>query len=58
MLRFVFGEIGGKNLVEMSWDEWFKPFDKRQLVFLYQDRKSDGSQSNFFRLDSPEREDA
>ncbi len=58
MLCFVFGEIGGKNLVEMSWDEWFKPFDKRQLVFLYQDRKSDGSQSNFFRLDSPEREDA
>ncbi len=58
VLRFVFGEIGGKNLVEMSWDEWFKPFDKRQLVFLYQDRKSDGSQSNFFRLDSPEREDA
>jgi len=58
VLRLVSCEIGGKNLTEITWDEWFKPFDERQLVFIYQDRESDGSQSNFFRLDSPEREDA
>ncbi|MDP9309444.1 MAG: hypothetical protein M3R24_00860 [Chloroflexota bacterium] len=35
-----------------------QPFDERQLVLLYQERKSDGSQRNFFRLDNPKREDA
>ncbi len=58
VLRFDFPGRGGQSLEEISWDDWFKPFDERQLVFLYQERKSDGSQSNFFRLDNPEREDA
>ncbi|MDP9311529.1 MAG: hypothetical protein M3R24_11715 [Chloroflexota bacterium] len=58
VLRFNFPGYGGQSLQEISWDEWFQPFDERQLVFLYQERKSDGSQSTFFRLDNPEREDA
>ncbi|HSH81631.1 MAG TPA: hypothetical protein VLA19_24135 [Herpetosiphonaceae bacterium] len=58
VLRFNFPGHGGRSLEEISWDDWFKPFDERELVFLYQERKSDGSQSNFFRLDNPEREDA
>jgi hypothetical protein len=58
VLRLVFGGTEGKKLEEIGWDEWFQPFDERQLVFLYQEHKSDGSQSNFFRLDNPEREDA
>ena len=57
VLRFNFPGYGGSSLREISWEEWFRPFDQRQLVFLYQEHKSDGSQSNFFRLDSPERED-
>jgi hypothetical protein len=28
-----------------------------EVVFLFQEHKRDGSESNFFRLDSPEREE-
>jgi hypothetical protein len=58
VLRFDFEGYGGKDLEHISLEEWFKPFDERELVFLFQERKSDGSQSNFFRLDNPDREDA
>lgn len=57
VLRFVFDD-GSDRLEEIPWEEWFRTFDERNLVFVYQDRKADGSQSNFFRLDNPEREDA
>ncbi|MGX5716900.1 Rho termination factor N-terminal domain-containing protein [Arthrobacter sp. MAHUQ-56] len=46
------------NLREVSWEEWFKTFDDRRLNFIYQEQRTDGSQSNFFRLENPEREDA
>lgn len=58
VLRFNFPGFGGEDLLEIEWDEWFEPFDQRQLVFLYQEHKAGGQQSNFFRLDNPEREDA
>lgn len=58
VLRFDFPGYGGKNLQEVSWDDWFKTFDDRNLVFLYQEHLKNGNQSNFFRLDNPEREDA
>jgi hypothetical protein len=44
-------------LESLSWDEWFRPFDERQLVFIFQEHKADGTLSKFFRLDSPDRED-
>ncbi|GGH97355.1 Rho termination factor N-terminal domain-containing protein [Arthrobacter liuii] len=46
------------NLREVNWREWFKTFDQRRLNFIYQEQRSDGTQSNFFRLENPEREDA
>ena len=46
------------NLREVSWEEWFKTFDARGLNFIYQEQRTDGSQSNFFRLENPDREDA
>jgi hypothetical protein len=55
-LRFDFGERSDR-LEELSWDEWLAIFEERQLVFIYQERKRDGNQSNFFRLDNPNRED-
>jgi hypothetical protein len=58
VLRFTFGGNDDDRLQNVSWDEWFKTFDDRKLVFLYQQKKSDGHQSNFFRFDSPFREDA
>lgn len=56
VLRFNFPGYGGQDLQEVSWDDWFKTFDDRQLVFQYQEHKADGHQSNFFHFDSPLRE--
>ncbi|MCI4063837.1 hypothetical protein MRQ36_15090 [Micromonospora sp. R77] len=46
-----------ERLSEISWEEWFRAFDERRLNFIYQEERSDGRQSNFFRLESPDRED-
>ena len=59
VLRFDFGgDSKNDKLRHVSWDEWFDTFDARGLNFIYQEEKSDGSQSNFFRFDNPKREDA
>ncbi|MBP2708250.1 hypothetical protein JOL79_31170 [Microbispora sp. RL4-1S] len=58
VLRFDFPGYGGKDLKHVGWDEWFATFDERHLNFIYQETKSDGTQSNFFRLENPQREDA
>jgi hypothetical protein len=61
VLRIIFAQPGSRadsNLEEISWDDWFRTFDARELVFLFQDPMSDGTQSNFFQLDSPNRENA
>jgi hypothetical protein len=47
----------GRRLEKIDWDEWLRVFEDRDLVFLYQEQRRDGRQSNFFRLDSPDRED-
>jgi hypothetical protein len=57
VLRFDFGG-DSERLQHIEWDEWFRTFDERKLNFIYQEKKSDGSQSNFFQLENPEREDA
>ncbi|MFG2105809.1 SAP domain-containing protein [Micromonospora chersina] len=58
VLRFDFPSNGREQrLREISWEEWFRTFDERRLNFIYQEERSDGKQSNFFRLDSPDRED-
>jgi hypothetical protein len=56
VLRIAFGGDDAK-LREVSWDEWFATFDARRLNFLYQEERSDGRRSTFFRLESPDRED-
>ncbi len=59
VLRFDFpGFSGGKSLQQISWEEWFKIFDERELLFLFQEHLKNGNQSNFFRLDNPNREAA
>src|SRR5918994_98192 len=57
VLRFDFGEPT-EGLRQVRWDEWFATFDERRLNFIYQEERSDRRPSNFFRLESPEREDA
>jgi hypothetical protein len=58
VLRFDFPGYGGDGLRHVEWDEWFDTFDTRGLNFLYQEQRSDGSTSNFFRLENPDRQDA
>jgi hypothetical protein len=57
VLRIDFGETNA-DLREVSWEEWFDTFDSRRLNFIYQEERSDGNQSTFFRLENPQREDA
>jgi hypothetical protein len=57
VLRIDFPGYSEGRLEEIGWKEWFGTFDKRDLVFLFQETTKDGKQSNFFRLDSPHRED-
>jgi len=58
VLRFDFPGYEGAELQEVDWDEWFKAFDTRHLVMLFQEHLKKGTDSNFFRFDSPEREHA
>jgi hypothetical protein len=58
VLRFKFTGDDADRLREVSWQEWFETFDARGLNFIYQEHTTDGEQSNFFRLDNPDREDA
>jgi hypothetical protein len=55
-LRFDFPGYGGRSLRPVDWEAWLATFQERDLVFLFQEHKRDGRESNFFRLDSPERE--
>ncbi len=57
VLRFDFGERTDR-LRHITWEEWFRTFDERQLNFIYQEERKDGRQSTFFQLENPEREDA
>jgi hypothetical protein len=59
VLRFDFpGFQDDGRLRRISWDQWFETFDERKLNFIYQETRTNGEQSNFFILESPEREDA
>lgn len=51
VLRIDFpGGAGEESLEHVSWDEWFAKFDEKQLTFLYQEQKSSGEDSTFFKL--------
>ena len=49
-LRLNFPGFSENRLAKVDWDTWFETFDDRKLVFLFQERKRDGSTSNFFKL--------
>jgi hypothetical protein len=51
MLRLDFpGYSGQESLETISWDDWFRKFDERNLALLYQDRTARGQKSNFNKL--------
>ena len=51
VLRFDFpGGAGEDQLEHIDWDDWFNTFDRNGLALLYQERKSSGEDSTFFKL--------
>ncbi|MEU4566557.1 hypothetical protein [Micromonospora sp. NPDC023956] len=46
-----------RRLRQITWNEWFRTFDERRLNLIYQEQLRDGRPSNFFRTESPDRED-
>ncbi len=51
ILRIDFpGYSGEQSLEPISWDEFFRQFDEKELAFLYQDKTSNGEQSRFFKF--------
>lgn len=54
VLRFNFPGYGGDRLETISWEQFFKTFDERDLIFLFQEHMKAGNQSNFFHLDRAE----
>ena len=51
VLRIDFpGGAGEDRLEPISWDDWFAKFEDSELAFLYQEEKSSGEDSTFFKL--------
>lgn len=46
-----------RRLRHITWNDWFRTFDERGLNLIYQEQLRDGRPSNFFRTESPDRED-
>jgi hypothetical protein len=55
LLRVNFpGYSGEDRLEDISWDDFFKKFDEKNLEFLYQDETRDGEMSRFWKFVSRE----
>lgn len=51
VLRFDLpGGAGEDELEHISWEEWFDKFEKENLALVYQDEKTSGESSTFFKL--------
>jgi hypothetical protein len=51
VLRIDFpGGAGEDELQHVSWEDWFAKFDQNGLAFLYQQEKTSGEDSTFFKL--------
>lgn len=51
LLRVNFpGYRGEGSLEPISWDDFFRKFDEKHLVFLYQDQTRSGAESRFFKF--------
>ncbi len=50
LLRINFEGYDDPRLKDVSWDDFFETFDKKNLAFLYQDTISDEQTSRFFKF--------
>ena len=39
-----------ENLVEISWDEFFKKFDEANLALVYEEKTASGESSYFYKI--------
>ena len=54
VLRIDFPGFSGEGSLEhVSWEEWFRVFDERNLEFLYQQKTASGKPSRFNKLVCP-----
>jgi hypothetical protein len=59
MIRLDFpGYSGESSLEHISWEDWFKKFDERNLALLYQETTAAGERSNFNKIVSRETAEA
>jgi hypothetical protein len=49
-----YSESHDESLEEISWDDWFKEFDRRNLALIVQEETATGKKSNFNKLVSRE----
>ncbi len=55
VLRIDFPGYGDSSALEhLSWDEFFRKFDEKDLAMLYQDTTADGKESRFVKFVSRE----
>lgn len=51
ILRVDFPHFGAEeSLSAISWEEFFRKFDERDLAFLYQEQTKSGEMSRFFKF--------
>lgn len=51
MIRLDFpGYSGAQSLQPITWDEWFRKFDEKNLALIYEDKTARGQKSNFNKL--------
>jgi hypothetical protein len=51
LLRIDFPGFRGENTLQrVSWSDFFRTFDQKNLVFLYQDKTASGRQSRFHKF--------
>jgi hypothetical protein len=49
-LDIKFPEKTGKNVIPISWNEFFTEFEQSNLAFLFEEDHGDGLKSKFFKL--------
>ncbi len=49
VLSFVFPDLPGDSIArKLTWDEFFEQFDRRRLVFVYEDKDRQQRPSRYF----------
>lgn len=50
ILRIDFPDRGDDDLKEISWDDFFRKFEEKNLALVYQETLKDGNTSRFSKL--------